>query len=79
MNKSIEKIVISILWIVGILIALILSPLIIVIVLLFLIRAIIVEMTQEYRCMGCGTWIPKAKRKPGEIVHWCSKDCYLDR
>ena len=59
--------------------AIVTSPIWITIIILWAGYSIIIEVTQEYRCMRCGTWIPKSKRNPGEIVHWCSKDCYLDR
>lgn len=39
---------------------------------------LIVEIQQEYRCMGCGKWIPRKKRTDS-LNNWCSKDCYYDR
>lgn len=60
-----------------------LSPFIIIFGLLFIIiasiRTVIIEITQEYRCKRCGTWIPKEKRDPDALNHWCSSDCYNDK
>ena len=59
-------------------VVIILSPIIIFLLMILAFRAIIIELTQGYRCMRCGRWIHKKKRGLG-VVHWCSKDCYLDR
>jgi len=78
MGQRTEKAGVAIMWTALILLAIILSPILLIAGIILATRALIVELTQECRCMGCGKWIPKKKRTD-PLINWCSKDCYLDK
>jgi hypothetical protein len=78
MRTIFEKIKVGIMWVAIIILILILSPILSIVGLIIVTRALIIELTQEYRCMRCGKWIPEEKRVNG-IINWCSKECYYDK
>jgi len=75
--SKIDKIENIIIWGSLIILGIIISPILLIIGIYLVARELIVEITQEYRCMSCGKWIPKEKRKD-PTHNWCSKECYYN-